>query len=146
VTEGFAVVDLGRQLAVSAGFLLVMVVVHSAGLVGISRALHLHAADSIPNSFGTRAAVLMGAYGLLLFGLHFFEIFIFAGFFRFVGAMPSMEQALFYSASCYATLGSAAASFSEEWRLVGALEALVGFLLIGWSTAFMVQTLRRIID
>jgi ascorbate-specific PTS system EIIC-type component UlaA len=38
------------------------------------------------------------------------------------------------------------ASFPEEWRLVGALEALVGFLLIGWSTAFMVQTLRRIID
>ena len=146
MTEGFAVVDLGRQLAGSAVFLVVMVVVHSAGLVGISRALHLHDADSIPNSFGARAAVLMGAYGLLLFGLHFFEIFIFAGFFRFVGAMPSMEQALFYSASCYATLGSAAASFSEEWRLVGALEALVGFLLIGGSPAFMVQTLRRIID
>ena len=29
---------------------------------------------------------------------------------------------------------------------VGALEALIGFVLIGWSTAFMVRTLRRIID
>ena len=38
------------------------------------------------------------------------------------------------------------AGFSDEWRLVGALEALVGFILIGWSTAFMVRTLRKIID
>jgi len=63
-----------------------------------------------------------------------------------VGAMRSMEEALYYSASCYATLGASTTGFSEEWRLVGALEALVGFILIGWSTAFMVRTLRKIID
>ncbi|NUT00545.1 MAG: two pore domain potassium channel family protein, partial [Sphingomonas sp.] len=99
-----------------------------------------------PNEFGLRAATLMGTYGVLLFALHFVEIFVFAAFFRTVGAMHSMEEALYYSASCYATLGAAAESFAEEWRLVGALEALIGFVLIGWSTAFMVRTLRKIID
>ena len=140
------VADLGAQLAVVVGFILLMVVVHSAGLVGISRALHLTDEKSIPNEFGLRAAALMGTYGLLLFLLHFFEIFLFAAFFRYVGALKSMEEALYYSASCYATLGTAASNFAEEWRLVGALEALIGFVLIGWSTAFMVRTLRRIID
>ena len=141
-----AVEDLGIQLAVIAGFVLLMVIVHSAGLVGISRALRLHDERSIPNEFGLRAAFLMGTYGLLLFLLHFFEIFAFAAFYKAVGAMRSMESALYYSASCYATLGAASSHFSEEWRLVGALEALIGFVLIGWSTAFMVRTLRRIID
>lgn len=141
-----AVEDLGLQLAVVAGFVLVMVVVHSAGLVGISRALRLHDERNIPNEFGLRAAFLMGSYGLLLFALHFLEIFVFAAFYRAVGAMRSMEEALYYSASCYATLGASTTGFSEEWRLVGALEALVGFILIGWSTAFMVRTLRKIID
>jgi hypothetical protein len=88
----------------------------------------------------------MGTYGLLLFALHFIEILVFAIFFRYVGALHSMEEALYYSASCYATLGAATANFAEEWRLVGALESLIGFVLIGWSTAFMVRTLRKIID
>jgi hypothetical protein len=140
------VADLGLQLAVVAGFVLLMVLIHSAGLVGISRALHLHDEREIPSEFGLRASMLMGTYGLLLMTLHFFEIFIFAVFYHFVGAMGSMEEALYYSASSYATLGAAAANFSTEWRLVGALEALIGFVLIGWSTAFMVRTLRKIID
>lgn len=146
MTKEVAVEDLGLQLAVIAGFVLVMVVVHSAGLVGISRVLRLHDERNIPNEFGLRASFLMGSYGLLLFALHFLEIFLFAAFYKAVGAMRSMEQALYYSASCYATLGASTAGFSEEWRLVGALEALVGFILIGWSTAFMVRTLRKIID
>lgn len=146
MTDEVAVVDLGLQLAVVAGFILLMVVVHSSGLVAISRALHLHDEKAIPNEFGLRASILMGTYGLLLFALHFVEIAIFAAFYRYVGAMHSMEEALYYSASCYATLGAAAENFAEKWRLVGALEALIGFVLIGWSTAFMVRTLRKIID
>jgi hypothetical protein len=146
MSREIAVEDLGIQLAVVAGFVLVMVVLHSAGLVGISRALRLHDERNIPNEFGLRASFLMGTYGLLLFLLHFLEIFVFAAFYKAVGAMRSMEEALYYSASCYATLGASTVGFSEEWRLVGALEALIGFILIGWSTAFMVRTLRRIID
>ena len=146
MTDEVIAVDLSVQLLVIVGFILLMVVVHSAGLVGISRALHLHDERSIPNEFGLRAAALMGTYGLLLFLLHFLEIYLFAIFYRSVGALKSMEAALYYSASCYATLGTASANFAEEWRLVGSLEALIGFVLIGWSTAFMVRTLRKIID
>jgi hypothetical protein len=141
-----AVEDLSLQLAVSAGFVILTVIIHSGGLVGISRILHLHDEKHIPNEFGIRAATLMGTYGLLLFALHFIEIVVFAIFYHFVGAQRSLEEALYYSASCYATLGEASNRFSEEWRLVGALESLIGFILIGWSTAFMVRTLRRIID
>ena len=146
MSDEVEVAALGMQLAVVAGFVLMMVLLHSTGLVGISRALRLHDERSIPNEFGARASILMGTYGLLLMTLHFAEIFIFAAFYRLVGAMHSMEEALYYSASCYATLGDAAANFPNEWRLVGALEALIGFVLIGWSTAFMVRTLRKIID
>ena len=145
MTDEIAVADLGLQLLVVAGFVLLMLIVHSSGLVGISKALHLDDEKSIPNEFGLRASFLMGSYGLMLFALHFFEIFLFALFFYYVEASRTMEQALYYSASCYATLGGES-TFKDQWRLVGALEALVGFVLIGWSTAFMVRTLRKIID
>ena len=35
--------------------------------------------------------------------------------------------------------------FPVEWRLVGALEGLIGFLLIGWSTAFFVTDMNRLL-
>jgi hypothetical protein len=144
--EDIEVAALGLQLAVIAGFVVLMVLMHSAGLVGISRVLRLHDESTIPNEFGVRALLLMGSYGLLLMVLHFTEILIFATFYLSVGSIHSLEEALYYSASCYATLGTTAANFPTEWRLVGAMEALVGFVLIGWSTAFMVRTLRKIID
>ena len=144
--EDIEVAALGLQLAVIAGFVLLMVLIHSAGLVGISRVLRLQDENAIPNEFGLRALFLMGSYGLLLMVLHFTEIFIFATFYLQVGSIHSLEEALYYSASCYATLGTTSAHFPTQWRLVGAMEALVGFVLIGWSTAFMVRTLRKIID
>jgi len=145
LTDEVAVADLGLQLLVVAVFVLLMLIVHSSGLVGISKALHLDDDRAIPSEFGLRASFLMGTYGLLLFALHFLEILLFALFYYFVNASRTMEQALYYSASCYATLGGES-TFADKWRLVGALEALVGFVLIGWSTAFMVRTLRKIID
>ena len=145
MTDEVAVADLGLQLLVVAVFVLLMLIVHSSGLVGISKALHLDDDRAIPSEFGLRASFLMGTYGLLLFALHFLEILLFALFYYFVNASRTMEQALYYSASCYATLGGES-TFADKWRLVGALEALVGFVLIGWSTAFMVRTLRKIID
>ena len=59
-------------------------------------------------------------------------------YYALVDAILALEAALYYSASAYATLGTPADDFPVEWRLVGALEALIGFLLIGWSTAFIV--------
>lgn len=34
----------------------------------------------------------------------------------------------------------------EGWRIVGALEAVNGMLLIGWSTAFLFYVLNRLLE
>ena len=141
-----AAVSLGIQLAVAAGLVLLMVVLHSVWLVVVSRVLHLNSKRLKKETVNPSSILMIGTLGLMIFIIHIVEIFIFAGFYIAIGAISSVEEALYYSASCYATLGDAAAHFSDEWRLVGALEALIGFVLIGWSTAFMVRTLRKIID
>ena len=70
---------------------------------------------------------------------------MFGLFYLVVGAVPDLEQALYFSASAYATLGQPEASFPLEWRLVGALEGLAGFLLLGWSTAFFVTDMNKLL-
>ena len=36
-------------------------------------------------------------------------------------------------------------AFPPQWRLVGAVEALAGFLLIGWSTAVFVTDMNKLL-
>lgn len=136
--------EIGLQLGVSACLVLAMTIVHGLGLLGISRFLHLNKDRLEEHDLNLRALILMGIVGMSVFALHMLEIWLFAAFYIAVGAISSLEEALFYSASAYATLGRPADYFAQEWRLIGALEALIGFVLIGWSTAFMVTTMNRL--
>lgn len=77
-----------------------------------------------------------------LFALHGVEIWLYAFAYRLVGALPTLEQALYFSASAYSTAGETGLPIA--WRVVGALEAVNGMLLLGWSTAFLFQTLTHL--
>lgn len=139
-------VELGVQLGSSAGLLLVMVVIHSLGLLLVSNILHIRDDELKKKEINVRSIALLGAMGLMLFAVHIVEIFVFAGFYLAVGAMQTIEEALYFSASAYSTLGQTAEYFPVQWRLLGAIEALIGFILIGWSTAFMVKTMNQLRD
>ena len=73
------------------------------------------------------------------------EIGLFGVFYLAVGAIGSLEEALYFSASSYATLGHPDIAFPAHWRLVGAVEGLAGFLLIGWSTAVFVTDMNKLL-
>lgn len=137
-------IELGIQLAAAAGMMLVMTLVHGLGLVGIAKTFRLRGERLEEHDFNLGAIGIMCGTALALFALHAFEIWLFALFYRMVDALDSWEEALYYSASAYATLGRTAAYFPDEWRLLGAIEALIGFLLIGWSTAFIVSKLGKL--
>ncbi len=137
-------IEIAIQLAASAGLVLLMTVIHGLGLLAISRILHLRKERLEQRDLDLGALLLVGAVGMSVFALHTFEIWVFAAFYMAVGAIDSLGDALYYSASAYATLGRPAEFFPEDWRLIGALEALVGFVLIGWSTAFIVTTMNRL--
>jgi voltage-gated potassium channel Kch len=45
-------------------------------------------------------------------------------------------SALYFSAVTYTTTGYGDVVLPTEWRLVGAVEALTGILMCGWSSGF----------
>jgi hypothetical protein len=122
-----------------------MTLVHGAGVVGISKALRLDGERPRRRRFHLETVPVLSAVAILLFALHFLEIALFAGFYLAVGAFAAIEDALFFSTTAYATLSQPSADFPVEWRLVGAMEGLIGFLLIGWSTAFLVTDMNRLL-
>ena len=133
------------QLGVTALLSVLMTLIHGAGVVGIAKALRLDSERPGRRGFHLGTIPVLSAVALLLFALHSLEIALFALFYLAAGAFSGMEEALYFSTTAYATLSQPASDFPVEWRLVGAMEALIGFLLIGWSTAFLVTDMNRLL-
>ena len=87
--------------------------------------------------------LVLGVVCLLLM-LHFIEAGIWAGFYQISGVIPEFETALYFSITSYTTVGYGDVLLTPPWRLLGPIEAAVGILMFGWSTAIIVATITRI--
>jgi hypothetical protein len=51
--------------------------------------------------------------------------------------LKSFEEATYFSAITFATIGYGDITLSGKWRLASAIEGVNGILLFGWTTAFL---------
>lgn len=72
------------------------------------------------------------------------EIWIWALFYLWVGALPDLETALYFSTATFTTAGYGDVVLDKDWRLLGSIEATNGFLLFGWSTAFIFEVVSMV--
>lgn len=145
VPDVAAGISLGTQLGASALLLVLMVVIHAAGIIGATRLLGLEDRTLRAHRLNLKAFGLLISIALCLFALHLVEILAFAIFYLEVGALDTLETALYFSASAYSTLGHPDLNFPDDWRLLGAIEGLVGFVLIGWSTAVFIADMNKVL-
>lgn len=95
-------------------------------------------------SFWKNVAVMM-MVTLVTAATHLIQIALWAVIFLVIGEIPTFEKAFYYSAQNYTALGYGDIILSEQWRLLGPLEAINGLLLFGLSTAMMYAVLSRMI-
>ena len=76
--------------------------------------------------------------------LHVTEIVAWAIVYHRGAAMPTLAAALYFSAVTYTTTGYGDLVLPEQWRLVGAIEALTGILMCGLSTGFFFAAASRL--
>ena len=72
------------------------------------------------------------------------EIWLWAGLYIWMGALDNLEAALYFSTSTFTTVGYGDVVLGEDMRMLSAIESLNGFLLFGWSTAFIFEVVTRI--
>ena len=135
----------GTQLVAGTFLVVLMIIVHGLGVVGVTKLLRLEDDALKAHRLNIRAFGLLTSMALAMFTIHALELWIYAAFYLAVGAIDELETALYFSASAYATLGHPDVGFPVRWRLVGAFEGLVGFLLIGWSIAVFVTDMNKLL-
>jgi hypothetical protein len=133
------------QLFWAGALTILCLLVHGFGIVVITRVLRLEEQRLRSKELGMGAFLLLTGLALCVFLLHAAEIAIFAAFYVAAGILPQLDDALYFSAASYSTLGTVDLALPDTWRLVGAIEGVAGFLLLGWSTAFFVTDMNMLL-
>jgi len=137
---------LARELVVLLAMVAMTVVAHMLGLLGLTHATRLHLEHFRTRWLALDRLLVPLTMVMGLFALHAFEVGLYAAAFQAARATFSWEEALYLSAGAYSTAGWAGVTIPPEWRLLAAFESLNGMLLLGWSTAFLFQSLHRILQ
>ena len=118
------------------------VAIHAAGVSSALR--RVRRLGTVADRFwpSTRLFVMLAGWMVLL---HLLEISAWAIYYVLRGAMPDVASALYFSAVTYTTTGYGDLVLPPDWRLVGAVEALTGILMCGWSTGFFFAAVSRIV-
>jgi voltage-gated potassium channel Kch len=90
-----------------------------------------------------QALQVVRAVGILL-ALHIIEACAWAVFYVLAEALPDFETSVYYSMTSYTTVGYGDVLLPDDWRLLGPIEAAVGILMFGWSTAIIVAIFTRV--
>jgi hypothetical protein len=132
-----------RQLAIATCLVTATVMVHFFGLLMLTRFVRAHRPRLARDRMHIDQVAVLVAAVLGLFAFHSIEIWIYALFFDFMHVFPTLEDALYFSLTSYATIGYGDVVLSHEWRILGAIEGVNGILLLGWSIAFLVTVVGQ---
>ena len=125
--------------------IIMTVIIHVLGLGLVSQGAGHVSSGKIEQRYrmGTFVAV-MGTTTLLATSLHALEAGIWASAYLFLGALPDSWTAMLYSLNAMTSYGHANLFLEDHWRLMGALEALNGWLLFGLTTAFLFGMIEKL--
>lgn len=79
----------------------------------------------------------LAVFVLWLFLATIIEVWTWATLYLVLGAIGTIEKAVYFSTVTFTTLGFGDVTLDEEWRLLSAFEAANGLLMFGWSTALV---------
>ena len=120
------------------------VLIHALGL-GLIRQRALNASSHSIRRHPTSVFVgVIGRTTLVATSLHAIEAIIWAVAYRLLAALPDNRSAILYSLNAMTSYGHTNLNLEDHWHLMGAPEALNGWLLFGLSTAFLFAVIERV--
>jgi hypothetical protein len=123
--------------------IVVTVVIHAIGLGFVSRSAVALCDRKMGSRYPTALfAAIMSAVILFATILHGVEAGIWAVSYQALRAQPDYKSAVLFSLGAMTTFGNAM-SLEERWQLMGAIEALNGWLLFGLTTAYLFGTIQK---
>jgi len=135
------------ELALASAMVLLTVFVHAVGLQLLGRLTRYEWRKEeklLVEPLSFTAIMLTMSVVIGLFALHALEIWAYAAVYLELGAVDSLRDAVYFSTQTYAAIGFGDNLLDPDWHLFAAIEGVNGVILLGWSTAFFVTSMRRL--
>jgi hypothetical protein len=124
--------------------ILLIVVFHARGLGFIAKEINSKRRDTGRlRHLWSSPTFIVGGTALSATILHGIEGIIWAGAYRFLGALPDTKTAMLYSLNAVTSYGHTNLNLAPRWEMLGALEALNGWILFGLTTAFLFNVVQK---
>ena len=119
------------------------VLIHTFGLIAVTYAMRYLVARFRMHGRRSRIVAIISVV-MGLFAVITTEIWLWAGIYLLLDIFADFETALYFSTITFSTVGYGDVIPAHGWRVLAALEGVNGFLLIGWSTAYLIAAGTRI--
>ena len=121
------------------------VVIHVLGLGFIKRKAFGVATRTTRRRHDTAMSLMViGGVTLSATVLHAIEAGLWAAAYMLLNALTDYKSAMLYSLNAVTSYGHTNLELANHWHLMGALEALNGWLLFGLTTAFLFAVIDRV--
>ena len=130
------------HLAIAAALVAGTVAIHSAGSFVLIVLFNRHRVRSSGRPGYTRLIFVLTFVVFALLFLHMLEVALWAAFYSLEGSIPDVRTSVYFSLVTYATVGYGDVVLSEEWRVLAGIEALVGVMMMSWSTALLIACVQ----
>lgn len=131
------------NIAIGAFMIIITTMIHAEGMVLVMRAVRVRVARQ--QSMGHRSRVYrVSGVVLIMFLVAVLEVAAWATLFLLLDSIEGIEQALYFSAVTFTTLGYGDIVLDERWRLLASFEAANGIIMFGWSTAIVIAAVQRV--
>ena len=128
------------------GLLLIVlnVVFHAISLGLINKSVASRLSGSLQHWHHVLLSVyVVGGTALSTAMLHAIEVSSWAAAYQLLGALPDRQSAMLYSMNAMTSYGHVNLYLAPHWQMMGALEALNGWILFGLTTAFLFAIVQK---
>jgi hypothetical protein len=135
----------GLDWAAGLPLIVLTAVIHAYGIGTINRIFTSMLGAAVRRRSLLFAPTLVtGATVLSVVVLHGLECFLWAEAYRLLGAVQNNKSAVLYSVNAMTSYGHDNIMLAPGWQMMGALEALDGWILFGLTTAFLFTAIQKV--
>ena len=131
------------RLSLGAGLIAATVVIQALFMsVGLNNFKRIEA--RWPGAMARKPATTTVIWILFLLIPIVLDVTLWATFYYIGGALPSFEEALYFSTVTFTTVGYGDIVLGHEWRQLATFEAVNGWIIFGWATALIMAVIQHL--
>lgn len=132
------------DLVLGGGVLILVVLIHGAGLRSVNSHVERRVDAILRHPSAWHADLLMGSIIFLLLALHLFEVFVWSAALVWTGLVNDWRAAGFFAGNTYTTIGYGNFILPLRYQMLAPIMAISGLFTFGWSGSMLVDYVRRI--